>query len=269
MRWDYDFKLEYNRPAVQGKYSRADMAAEQSNVRRFLIYRELGSSFDPDSCPLTKKIYGELWGWKDDSRCFQEIAVGGNLLVMGMETVNSFATSLFHVFKLAGLPRMTVKDYTSSAEKIIRAAIGAEAYMELERFALLTHTMGNFTLIPKSISPYTDGGMSFNQARGFQGGHGTYDFFDLGLKLIERHSAQNSINLEDYAQTFLLEDYYSNGAIMPLCNSHSVWLSGCETADNALPGADELLALFCEINRRIERRGKRIAAKLSEAILPL
>lgn len=268
MRWDYDFKLEYDPSAKHGTYTREDMAGEQGNIRRFLMYRELGSGFDPDSCSLSKKIYGKLWGWENDSRWFQEIRVGDNSVLMGMDTVNSFATSLFHVFRLSGFPRLTAKDYTPDVEDSIRAAISAAAYRELDRFALLTHTIGNFTLIPKTVSPYTDGGQSFNQARGFQGGHGTYDFFDLGLKLMEMHKEQNQISLDDYARTFFLEDYYSDGVIVPLCNAHAVWLSGNETAANALPGTDELLPLFREINRRIERRGKKIETILSGAISP-
>lgn len=92
----------------------------------------------------------------------------------------------------------------------------------LAKFASLTHTIGNFTLVSFQLIPQKDS-HSFNQYRGFQGNgdnpYFVYDFFDLSLKLIQENTSAQVF--KDYIYTFFLNDYVDKDYhIVPLFERH-------------------------------------------------
>lgn len=173
----YDFKNESPWPDVNN---------ETNPLKKFQLCRARSKAaeeknepnFDCDSsdgtCPLTSDIYNRLWGWTYENRfhlperlssCFQ-----GQWERMGSDTMNSFST----IYRIAS------PVYYNNSRLLEQNEL-------LVSFASLTHTIGNFTLVPFQLSPQKDR-RSFNQYRGFRGNDSNpyfvYDFFDLSLKLI-------------------------------------------------------------------------------------
>ena len=172
--WEYDFKNESPWPDVVG---------ETDPIRKFRLYKgKTEPPFDCDRCQLAMNLYTRLWGWSYGRRGVMPESLasrfGGRITGFGSDTMNSFATV-----------------YRTARNIYYQSAKSPDANKRLAQFAALTHTAGNFTLVPYQLDPANDK-RSFNSYRGYRGEDGNkyfvYDFSDLSLKLIQEYLGQET-----------------------------------------------------------------------------
>ena len=246
----YDFKNEAPWQEVR---------EEKNAIKKFIMYRTYGKnegeSFDCDnsngSCSLSDDIYMKLWGWNFQGRFtlpeFLTNKFSGYWTRFGSDTMNSFFTT-----------------YTC-AVKIYGDSDTANKNSYLQKFAVLTHSIGNFTLVPFKLRP-TDK-KSFNQYRGMNfGKYFVCDYFDLSLKLIKENV--NITVFKDYIDTFFLNDYVDQEYnIKPLITRHKDMLNKeyleLDNPYDFLPQNEmELNEYLQNVIQMIEMRAKRIVTVL-------
>lgn len=237
-----------------------DLRREGNSIQRFHIYKKYNkgnTKFDCDNsngtCPLTDDFFKKLWNWSYKDRYSVPPALkskfGLNWSRFGPDTMNSFLTT----YKQA----LTI--YGNDASK-------AHNNIYLNRFAALTHSIGNFTLIPFKLNPEEDE-KSFNQYRGANfGKYFVLDYFDLSLKIIKENVKESVF--KDYIDTFLLNDYVDKDYnIKPLFKGHQEFLNSNKLSlDNPMKflpqSEDELNEYLSNVNFNIESRSKRIISAL-------
>ncbi|WP_312939600.1 hypothetical protein [Oscillibacter sp.] len=238
---------------------------KQNPIQKFLRYKDnnKGSQhFDCDgsggTCALTDDLYKRLWGWSYKGRYQlpEELAesMGAQWNRFGPDTMNSFMT----------IYRVAQRLYSQN-----KNAIPKNPY--ISKFAVLTHTIGNFTLVPFQLNPQEDQG-SFNQSRGFRGRNGSkyfvYDFFDLSLKIIQENT--EDFVFRAYIDTFFLNDYVDEEYnVLPLFSRHKWYLEQeqlpLEKPEDFLPANKIELDEYLEnVICRIEARGKRMVDELTK-----
>lgn len=108
---------------------------------------------------------------------------------------------------------------------------------ELQRFAQLTHTIGNITLVPK----------------GFNAGRSCGDYWDYALLKMKAKMATESDWLE-YVNKHEMQMYVTpEGDVIPLWENHFNVLTPTNT--------EELFAFVTFVNNGIEERGKALIAR--------
>lgn len=234
----YDFKNEA--PCIE-------IVKEKNSIEKFIKYKNYnknGGKFDCDNsngtCSLTGDIYKNLWGWEYNNRhsmpqCLLH-SFGHVWGRMGADTINSFQTT----YKIA------LKIYNNDASKLKKNRL-------LYEFASLTHTLGNFTLVPFHLNKGDN--MSFNQFRGTSLG----DYFDLSLKLIK--DTVDETVFKKFIDTFLLNDYVDkNYNIIPLFKGHQQLLKeNFDKSKNMFPQTEEELNEYLEnVIERIKTRGRKM-----------
>ena len=269
--FDYDLKNEL--PQLRN--------CKKDALYKFLLYKANGSTFDCDRCDYAKDVYHSLWGWDNSSHeNFQMISVGGKQILMGMDTMNSFwktfewALSKWcgaDIKRIFGISQITTKHAEilckkyDVLKKIMIKNLSQEIVEQFVVFAKLTHTIGNLTLVPKKIEPYTQGIQTFNTARASKWN----DYFDLSLIWLFHNEDKyftRSVACE-YAKQFLMSDYVSeNFSIIPLIKSHERIINGNYEMEKRPTSKDELLTLLETINNRIVRRGQWMYSKLTNSI---
>lgn len=263
--YDYDLKNELK----QCKKSKVD------NLYKFLLYKSDTSPFDCDRCDYAKLVYNKLWGFDNKIRdSFQYINVGNQNILMGMDTMNSFWITfawalnnwcLNDIKKVLGISYVV----TSSAsillsnykqlKKIIIKNLSEDIFNKFNTFAGLTHTIGNLTLVPKKVNPFTKERQSFNQARA----SAWNDYFDLSMIWLRKSTDWDQNTLKLYTEKFELEDYLTSDLhINPLVSSHIPIIQGNETLESRPKTIEELSQLLDNINYRIVKRGKLLYSKL-------
>lgn len=170
--FDYDLKNEDPMFRDCGKDS----------LYKFLLYKEKASSinFDCDRCAYMKRIYSLLWGFNyniPDS--FQQIQVGDESILMGMDTMNSLWNILKHTlnryckgelqkeFKISEVHTKHIGLLIANYDILKRMLISRLSRATFDKFVLLaqlTHTIGNMLLVPKIIEPYIKDGTTFNNS---------------------------------------------------------------------------------------------------------
>jgi hypothetical protein len=140
---------------------------------------------------------------------------------------------------------MILADFPEIAERLRYNA-------DLCEFATLTHTIGNFTMIPNpDETAYKKG---FNCGRYYP----TKDYWDLTLMLLKKR-LQNDELFNDYIRIFDLDDYVENGEIIRLFEREtSPWHHEPQTKD-------ELTEFLQIVNKKIKARGTRLVEKLLKA----
>ena len=236
-----------------------DVRNERDPIIKFQKYKAHNKTdankFDCDNsngtCALSNEIYYALWQWQYKSRFSLQLPLsslfGTNWERFGSDTMNSFQTTY----------NQAVKIYGNSKE--------ANSNRALQRFASLTHAIGNFVLVPFKLSLNDE--KSFNQYRGANfGKYFVYDYFDLSLKLI-KETVEESV-FKSYIDTFYLNDYVDeNYNILPLLSRHKVFLQqekmDMSNPEKFLPqNEDELNEYLNNINYLIKTRGSRLVEKL-------
>jgi hypothetical protein len=203
------------------------------------------------------------------SRVAYKIELGSKIIEVRADTMNSFMTTYDQA-----------KIIYKNGENHLYA--NANENEELRKFARLTHTIGNFTLVPRNLPPFTTVNISFNQYRGRKT---VYDYWDLSLRLLKENLVFPESNLEDsfeqYVRLFYLKDYYldDNHTIKPLFTRHKKLLAeplemplSLTTAlgktlkpDDFLPQSEsELIEFLKTVNFRIEKRGKKMVRELEK-----
>ena len=249
----YDIKNES--PSIE-------VSAERNPIKKMENYKKY-KKFDCDNsngtCKLTGSMLEELFGWTYKGRFSLPLELhnkfGRYWDRLGSDTMNSFATIYNQALRINGRNKSNVDKNT-----------------QLQRYAILTHTIGNITLVPFRLCPSDE--KSFNQARGFKGGadrkYFVHDFFDLSLKIIKEN-----VDLETfktYIDTFYLQDFVNandNYSIKPLLRKHEYYLSQSKmdisNSDIFLPNTNEELNEFLtNVNSLIIKRSERLVNVLKK-----
>ncbi|KGR91574.1 hypothetical protein CD30_04500 [Ureibacillus massiliensis 4400831 = CIP 108448 = CCUG 49529] len=252
---NYDFKNESPWESVRN---------ETDFLQKFHNYKYQNKSnikFDCDNsngtCALTDSLYQMLWGWSYKNRYsvpeFLKEKFGLQWNRFGPDTMNSFATTYNQALVIYGNDENKVK---------------GNPY--LNQFAALTHSIGNFTLLPFKLNPEEDG-KSFNQYRGANfGKYFVYDYFDLSLKLLKE--SVSDLVFKKCIDTFFLNDYVdANYNVKPLFKSHAAFLSSERLSLNNprkfLPqNESELNEYLNNVIINIQARARRIVAELQKQI---
>lgn len=239
---------------------------EKKPIQKMEKYRsynnETSLRFDCDNsngtCDFVDSIYQELWGWSYKNRMslsseFQN-KFNNYWDRLGSDTMNSFSTIYRQALKINSDNKSSVKHNK-----------------HLQKFATLTHTIGNLTLVPFKIDTENDS-KSFNQSRGFRDNHTNkyfvYDFFDLSLKIIKENVGIQTF--KEYIDTFYLHDFVNlddNYSIKPLLKKHKPLLAqnkmSLDNPESFLPdNNDELNEYLMNVNKLIMQRSKRIVKVL-------
>lgn len=245
-----------------------------------------------------REIYRTLWYWRDLCRVqdvpFKYATIRqfadscyDDSIPMGPDTMNSFwiTFSLYLIshygdtyrwnnfkntvfFREGGNGRQ--RDRADRIKELVEADENYIGSASLRRFAGLTHTVGNLSLVPA----------------GYNGYRGTQpcikDYFDLSLEnllhvrdgkcyLGESASCREK-NFRKYINTFFLWDYVdARYEVRPLCASHQGQMeeqakTGRLEAKGVLPAKEEIDAMCGVINDRILRRGLFVVAMLRIAL---
>ena len=242
---NYDFKNELSEIAN---------AKEKTSINKFLLYKSFGGKFDCDnsngSCPLTNDIYIKLWGWDYKQRytltgLLQE-KFGNVWNRFGSDTINSFQTTY----------NKAIKIYNNDLNAVRKNKL-------LNEYAKLTHSIGNFTLVPFHLKENDT--LSFNQFRGTKLG----DYFDLSLKFL-KENVEFSV-FKKFIDTFYLNDYVDEHYnIIPLFSRHKQLLHqdkmNFANIEEILPqNEEELNEYLCNVISVIKNRGTKIAKILLAA----
>lgn len=261
----YDFKKE------NGNFKSVD------HIELWLEYRNTGKGWDCDgsgknsnvTCGLSRDIYKVLWGWDSEKDSpFKNTKQFDNMR-MGPDTMNSFFKVLTDVIEIVNPEGK--KEYFKTVGKTLgkkkmwwsKEDFEREGFLKLienvrhnnevgvliTEYAKLTHTIGNFVLVPNG----------FNQGRAFK----TNDYWDLSLMLIEKgikcKGNMPSELLLKYINTFFLWDYVDeNYNIKPFFTSHSLQNKKPKTIQEAV-------ILLQSITNAILRRGYFMVAILKVA----
>lgn len=174
---EYDFKYQLGQKLTrirskQIRLSAEEMITTEESIERIKKYKAYNSPiyrFDCDgnkNCKLSLDIYEKLWGDFEKK-------------VYGPDTINSFITSY----------KKSKSDINNRTDEMFR------------NFAVLTHTIGNFTLVPRMEDKFEKG---FNSYRGFKYG----DYWDISLQhLLKDGFNKDKDKFQKYIDTFFLWDY--------------------------------------------------------------
>lgn len=148
-----------------------DSTNENNNsIYKYFRYKLDSSSSDCDKCQLAYDIYNRLWNWPLEGSCnYRLVDLNNSKVLLGADTINSFWTTYKIVLQIF------YKDYIDDFHKqkencraqgkvlyewlkdnkqieAVKEKINQQCefkiYDELCKFAELTHSIGNFTLIP-------------------------------------------------------------------------------------------------------------------------
>lgn len=236
----YDFKNESPSNAVK---------EEQNALKKYLNYKIDDTGFTCDRSVLAQALYHRIWEFsREDFEVFDS------------DTMNSF----FRIYRLlilaydrqqrdlrwqaSGVTQDKARYQWLLDEYDYYAAINNHPVVQ--KFAALTHSLGNFTLVPKG----------FNLKRT----QWLHDYWDLTLIHF-----RNELGLGDFlaeAQWYYYEDaYLDNGDIKKYWPGHTI-------EQKALPKhftCQEIIAVIAKMNEAIEVRGMQMLAHIKQQELAL
>ena len=234
------------------------------------------------NCDLANAIYRSLWDWEWNLIMYKKRhrAIPDSLKdkfpkfpnwdKLGCDTMNSFKTTYNRAVKKI-YKKSNQTEYETEFEN-------ADDNPYLQKFACLTHSIGNFTLVPYELS-----GESFNGNRGFKNFKNrdenntlfVWDYWDLSLKLLKDDLSHEAF--KSYIDTFFLNDYVDEDYnIIPLMQSHEKFLkrdklklplkkSDNESESDFLPKSENQLNEYLKnVNCKIKLRGERMVRELEK-----
>lgn len=233
----------------------------QDDMRKWLLYKTdpySGVAFDCDNsnltCSLTEEIYHTLWGWEKDKSGTEKFRSAvwfpDSNAKFGGDTVNTLATTILKYTKKRSVKLLAELSTDKLSEE-------AGIWEDWERFAKLTSTIGNFTLVPAGFNWYRNSK--------------TEDYWDLSLRLLKdailpADIIWNKKYFKQYINAFFLWDYMKGDQPTPLFKSHKPLLNGDEWGHNyriMFPQSTDDYAEFLKsVNSRIQRRGAFMVAML-------
>lgn len=194
---NYDFKREvFKKRGLE--YNNENM------INNILLYKGniFQSEGDCDRIDLTLDIYNKLWKKQLEKYCYFDDSLQKEFIPVNGETMNSFT----RIYKI----------YTE-------IVIGNGKYefnnTELNRFAKLTHSLGNFIPVCANISKGRHSS-PFNSGRNL----GAYDYWDLTMWDIKNHLDRNNNALmeETYQYKYIKNSSY-------WLNSYKNWNEFCKS----------------------------------------
>ena len=276
----YDYYNEYLREnTVAGKNKqiilekcpyRGELANKDSGIEQFLAYRTADEIlekkvrlFDCDSsndtCDVTTALYKILWNYSKNSKesLWENTDSGESKNLWkwtnkdnkeeNLDTYTSFGGDTMNSF---------LTTYNFCKDSINE---DSELKSGLEKLAVLTHTIGNFVLVP----------YGFNKAR-----YGsTRDYWDASLDILQKEGfiARSGKHFENdnwvkYINIFFLWDYIGeNGELLPLFNKGKRKFVD-EQKYGMLTSLDDAKDFLCTVNKAIYRRGIFMAGQLCIAL---
>lgn len=231
----YDFKNESTDEAVVN---------ETDAVKKFLRYRlsPAGKSSDCDRTELALSLYEQLWNVDSERALFEP------------DTMNSFrriyrlclraydAAYWDAAGKLTDVERLEwllSDDVFAHYEAINR-------HPDVQKFASLTHSIGNFTVVPKG----------FNMRRNAA----LHDYWDITMAYFNAFLGQQSF--QAFVTRYAYEAYVKKDGVTPKKywkehDLHNVSLPPSKTAE-------DILHIIAKMNAAIEQRGKQLMKQLKK-----
>ncbi|MCK1998145.1 hypothetical protein MPH47_13150 [Psychrobacillus psychrodurans] len=234
--YNYDFKNESPTDRVKN---------EENAIKKFFKFKldSSQSSFDCDCCELAKEIYVKLWNLSAKDLNFYDC-----------DTMNSF----YRIYRLLLISydnylkddywnKAGIVDYHTRYKWLLKEEV-YEHYKKInenesvKKFAKLTHSIGNFTLVPKG----------FNIERNTL----LDDYWDLTLQYFKDFLEENTF--VSFAEKYYYEDYIDGSNVNFYWKDHSL-------IKKALPtylSYENIISIIEKINDLIEARGKKLLYRL-------
>ena len=245
----YDFKEELFKEKRFETVELEKIKKEEDPIKKLLLGREADKKhklWHVENCKLAKAIYCVLWGWHGDVTQWP--------FRLNADVMNSFKT-------------------TYNAYQKIKIENGENEldYSQLVMFAKMTHTIGNFTIIPFYVEfEPGDGLKSFNFHRGTNKGP-IQDYWDISLQVLKcffERKYPGAGFFKEYADTFFhtkeslnIEPYIDdNYNIIPLFTRKSG--SICPQPSPQPESPKEMNEFLINVNTRILSRSKIMVKKL-------
>lgn len=241
---EYDFKYQLGQKILGIKSKRIRFLAEemintQEPILRIMRYKsyQVHGKFDCDgnkNCDLSFEIYNKLWQWEKYNKdsTFGKIKDSEFICDFGGDTINSFITSY----------KKSKSDLKGRDDEMFR------------NFAILTHTIGNFTLVPAGFNFY-------------RGGKNTYcDYWDLSLMHLKKEGYKDfkSDDFKKYIDTFFLWDYVDEEYNpLSLFMNHSDFTKRKSCEINSVPRVN-YINFIDNVEYAIKRRGKFMICMLGQ-----
>lgn len=257
----FDFKNESPSSAVQ---------REQHPVKKFFLYRkeyQLNKEFDCDRCDLIQDIHAAVYPNKNlrylDSDTMNSFYTSYRLLLLSFDKdfwekdILAFCHNRGVDFKSASENKKRLERYDwLLSDKVFNHYAEINNHPEVKRFATLTHTLGNMTLLPKG----------YNVGRATP----TKDYWDLTLISLQDFlgSSYDNFVTEYYMQDFTadtIEFWDGHSFEYPLPNSFSKQEAHKLSQEEKSKIAYIRIVEFMQkVNVKIEKRSKRLFFALKE-----
>lgn len=229
---NYDFKNESPTDKVKN---------EEDPIKKFLLYHldYAKTGFDCDCCELAKEMYKKLWSLNDkelksyDCDTMNSFSRLYRLLLKSYDDVYWKKTEISHPPTRS---KWLLKDEVYEHYKVINEN------ESVKEFARLTHTLGNFTLLPKG----------FNVKRNIL----HHDYWDLTLQYF-------NVFLGDNAFVPFVEKYYYKNYLDE--EKVELYWEGHSLNQIALPrdlSYGQIIEIIEKMNGKIKARGKEILEEL-------
>ncbi|MGM7635290.1 hypothetical protein [Bacillus sp. Hm123] len=230
--YNYDFKNESPTDRVKN---------EDNPIKKFFEFKLdfSQSSFDCDRCELAKEIYEKLWSLSAKELNFYDCDTMNSFYRVYRLLLKSYDSDYWEKAGINNYPtryKWLLKDEVYEHYKTINEN------ESVKKFAKLTHSIGNFTLVPKG----------FNKKRNTL----LHDYWDLTLQYFKNF-------LGETAFVSLVEKYYYGDYLNGL-NVNFYW-DDHSLIKRALPthlSYENIISIIGNINKLIEARGENMLNSL-------
>lgn len=232
--YHYDFKNESPKEEVKH---------EKNSVKKFLKYKISGSSFDCDRSELARSLYNKMWRLSDerlanyDSDTMNSFYRIYRLLLLAYDVEQG---NLY--WKLSGISNYKLRYKWLLDEYDYYKEINE--HKEVQKFAALTHSIGNFTLVPKGFN--TKRNALFD------------DYWDITLEYFLKEFGEDTF-LQQCKKFKYIGAYLDNSKIQMYWDGHTMRNKKLPSNFNTI----QILEVIKKINRSIEIRGKEMLQELT------